>query len=170
MKIIKILGFIVLGLIAIFLIVAAFLPSEYSVSRETTVNVSADSAYNQVVVFKDRNKWDPWLALDTEAIVTITNTEYSWKGEIIGEGKMKVLESEPNKSIHSKLTFLSPNQMTSDVYWNFESVDSTTTKLTWTYAGELGYPAERYFGLFLEDMMGPQFELGLSNLKTLLEK
>lgn len=170
MKVLKILGLIVFGLVAIFLIIAAFLPSEYSISRETTVNVSADSVYNHILVYKDRDKWDPWLAMDPGATVNISDKEYSWKGELIGEGKINVVKSEPNKSIHAKLEFIAPNQMKSDVHWEFESIDSSTTKLTWIFKGELGYPAERYFGLFLEDMMGPQFETGLNNLKTLIEK
>lgn len=170
MKILKIVGLILVGLIAVFLLIAAFLPGEYSVSREQTVNVPVDSVFNHVVVFKDRQKWDPWLVLDPGAEVVINDKEYLWKGEIIGAGKMNVLESEANKSIHSKLEFTAPNHMISDVYWKFDVIDSSSTKLTWTFTGELAYPTERYFGLFLEDMIGPQFETGLNNLKVLIEK
>lgn len=44
-------------------------------------------------------------------------------------------------------------------------------KLAWSTAGDLGMnPVNRWFGLFLDRMIGPDFERGLSNLKTLVEK
>ena len=36
-------------------------------------------------------------------------------------------------------------------------------------AGNLGYPVERVFGLFMESMLGPTFEKGLANLKRVSE-
>lgn len=44
-------------------------------------------------------------------------------------------------------------------------------KVVWSDAGDLGMnPLSRWFGLFLDRMIGPDFEKGLSNLKRNLEK
>jgi hypothetical protein len=43
-------------------------------------------------------------------------------------------------------------------------------KVTWHNGGHLGYnPVNRYFGLLMDKMMGPDFEKGLSNLKLIAE-
>jgi hypothetical protein len=42
--------------------------------------------------------------------------------------------------------------------------------VTWTIKGNLGYPVERVFGLFMESMLGPTCEKGLANLKKVSEQ
>ena len=45
------------------------------------------------------------------------------------------------------------------------------TRVTWTNEGDMGgSPVNRYFGLLMDRMVGPDFEAGLSNLKGLAEK
>ena len=44
-------------------------------------------------------------------------------------------------------------------------------RVVWADAGDLGMnPVNRWFGLFLDKMIGPDFERGLVNLKRLAEK
>ena len=44
------------------------------------------------------------------------------------------------------------------------------TKVTWSNEGDLGAnPINRYFGLMMDRMMGPDFEEGLNNLKRAVE-
>ena len=49
--------------------------------------------------------------------------------------------------------------------------DAGGTRVVWVDAGDLGNnPVNRWFGLFLEKIIGPDFERGLANLKRLVEK
>ncbi len=44
------------------------------------------------------------------------------------------------------------------------------TRVTWTNEGDMGAnPVNRYFGLFMDRLVGPDFEGGLKNLKVLVE-
>ena len=44
------------------------------------------------------------------------------------------------------------------------------TRVTWTNEGDMGAnPVNRYFGLFMDRLVGPDFEGGLKNLKALVE-
>jgi hypothetical protein len=44
------------------------------------------------------------------------------------------------------------------------------TRVTWTNEGDMGTnPVNRYFGLFMDRLVGPDFEGGLKNLKTIVE-
>ncbi len=51
------------------------------------------------------------------------------------------------------------------------AADAGGTKVFWVDAGDLGMnPMNRWFGLFLDGMIGPDFEKGLSNIKKIVEK
>lgn len=53
---------------------------------------------------------------------------------------------------------------------SFKPVGNGTT-VAWTFENDFGYNVfYRYFGLILEDMIAPDYEKGLSNLKTRLER
>jgi hypothetical protein len=44
-------------------------------------------------------------------------------------------------------------------------------RVVWVDAGDLGMnPINRWFGLFLDKLIGPDFERGLTNLRKLAEK
>jgi carbon monoxide dehydrogenase subunit G len=45
------------------------------------------------------------------------------------------------------------------------------TRVTWTNEGDMGgNPVNRYFGLLMDRMVGPDFEAGLANLKAAAER
>jgi len=49
--------------------------------------------------------------------------------------------------------------------------DGAGTRVTWTNEGDMGgSPINRYLGLLMDRMVGPDFEGGLTNLKGLAEK
>ena len=64
--------------------------------------------------------------------------------------------------------FTGSEAMESWIFWQFEPTEEGT-RATWANEGEVGYPLGRYFGLFLDGMMGPDFERGLKNLKRVCE-
>ncbi len=48
MRILKILGFVILGLIALFLILGLILPKDYEVSRDVVIDAPASFVFNHV--------------------------------------------------------------------------------------------------------------------------
>jgi hypothetical protein len=84
-------------------------------------------------------------------------------------GSLTIEELEPNQSITSKLEFISPMTAEAQDLWDFEMVDSSTTKITWTYAGTTDSYFMRYMNPMMEGMLAPDIETGLNNLKTLVE-
>ncbi|GJQ64747.1 MAG: hypothetical protein SCALA702_38000 [Melioribacteraceae bacterium] len=161
-------------IVALFFVVAAFLSSEYRVERSVVVNTSPDVVYPFVAELEQWRDWSPWAEMEPTAKYTFTGvpgeagSKWSWKGEIVGEGSLQHDELVKNKSIKSSLKFVSPQPMTSVEEWSFEPTDGGT-KVVWIDEGELGYPMGRYFGLFLDDMLGTDFEKGLAKLKSLAE-
>lgn len=174
MKFLKWLGISLLSLIALLLIIALFLPSNFHVERSVEIDKPLNIIFKTAVDMNQRAKWDPWLEMEPNAEINVQMTPkiigsgYTWKGEIIGEGKITIQEFIPNELIKSKIEFIEPQSMESDVIWSFNEADNGTI-ITWAFEGTLSYPIEKWSGLFMDKFMGPQFEKGLNNFKNLVE-
>ena len=174
MKILKGILIVVLGLVALFLIVGLFLPSEFHFERSTIVNAPDSVVYEYLTDFNKRPEWDPWLEMEPTAKNSFEQVEgkvgskYTWEGVELGKGILVIEEVVQNKSIKCKMEFIEPYQSIATVLWDLESTDGGT-KATWAIEGELSYPMERYMGLMMDGMMGPQFEKGLTNVKKNVE-
>ena len=174
MKLLKKISIGVLTVVVLFLIVAVFLPSSYHVERSVVIQESVDKVYPQVGNLNHWSAWNPW----TEADPTVKNTiqgsgheigsVWAWRGEKIGVGSLTIQELEPNKFKQSRIAFEEPQMFESDDIWKFEPTNEGT-RVTWINEGELSYPVDRVFGLFIDDMLGRDFERGLANLKHVTE-
>lgn len=175
MKVLKIILLVLVILVAILLVVAAFLPSDFKVARSIEINQPVQVVFNTLDNYKKQPAWDPWLPMDPEAEVVFSGPDsgvgatYSWKGKIIGSGKMTIIEIQENETIKYNLEFFEPQPMASKISWELEPT-ATGTRAIWTNYGTLSYPVERFMGLMLDGMLGPDFERGLNNLKNLLEQ
>ncbi|MEK7729253.1 MAG: SRPBCC family protein [candidate division KSB1 bacterium] len=174
MKALKIVLMAVGGLVALFFIVAAFLPSSYAVERSIEINKAPEVVFEQVADFNNYLKWNPWSKTEPSAKNTIGGTQkepgasWMWEGDTVGTGSLTIEKLEPHKAIQSKLKFLKPFESEASDSWTFEPTASGT-KVVWHNTGELPYPVMRYMGLMMEGMLGPQFEQGLRDLKALSE-
>jgi hypothetical protein len=175
MKIVKKVLIVIAILVVLVLLVALFLPSQVHVERNAQINAPDSVVYAYLIDFNNRTSWDPWFEMEPSAEVTISGSEkgvgarYAWKGEEIGSGEMTIVEVQENKSIKSRLVFIEPQSSESDVLWTLEGSENST-KITWAFDTDMGYPVERYFGLLMDNMLGPSFENGLSNLKNVIEQ
>jgi hypothetical protein len=170
----KKLLYLIVGIVVLLLLVAAFLPGTYSVERSIEIAAPPEIVYGQVADYNNWLKWSPWPKMEPSAKHTVSGTpgtvgmSWWWEGEQVGVGGMTLVEVEENRSIHSKLTFKEPMNSEADDYMLLEPTE-TGTRVTWRNTGGLPYPVGRFFGLGLEGMLGPQFEDGLASLKALCE-
>ena len=162
-------------IILVFLLVAAFLPGKKYFERSIVINSEPEKVYSLITDFRNYKKWNPWSHREPGARGEMsgqpghTGHRWEWEGRIIGTGSLTIREYEPAKYVKSDLIFLAPRRMTSEDIWQFEALDKNKTKVKWANYSELAYPMERYYGLFLDKMLGPDFEQGLTNLKNLSE-
>jgi effector-binding domain-containing protein len=150
-------------------------PKQYDVSREIVINAPIEAIFEQVNTIKKQEAWSPWEKMDPNMTKTFEGPEagvgakYSWSGnDSVGTGSMELIESNFPSSVNFTLTFTSPWESVSGIYWNFEPSDDGV-KVKWGNKGELpGY-------LFwmsekdMDDAMGKDFESGLQSLKELVE-
>lgn len=171
---IKKLLYLLFGIIALVLIVAAILPSSYTVERSIEIARPPEVVYPLVADYNNWLKWSPWPKMDPEAKQSVTGTpgavghSWSWEGEKAGTGSITLAQLEENRSVQSKLVFKEPMTSEADDYILLEPT-ATGTKVTWRNSGNLPYPVGRFFGLGIEGMLGPQFEEGLAGIKSLAE-
>ncbi|MDD2661316.1 MAG: SRPBCC family protein [Methylococcales bacterium] len=162
--------------VVIFIIVAARQPSDFRVTRTSTINAPASAVFAQVNELQKWDAWSPWAKLDPEAINTFegpasgTGAIMRWAGNNkVGVGSMTIIESRPNTFIRFKLEFLKPFAATNTAEFNFNSGNDQTT-VTWTMNGKSSFKSKT-IGLIMncDKMVGGQFEKGLANLKSVAE-
>ena len=176
MKVLKwILGIIVV-IAAVVLIWGAVLPKIFYGESVITIDRPAMMIYQSVASFENRAQWDPWIESEPEAEVVINSawennligSEYSWNGEIIGTGMMRIDSVIPGEKIYAAL-FFGESEKPGLVTWIFTPEDNST-KVTWTLTSETAYPIERIIFSLMGKGMKESFDRGLSNLKSVMEE
>ena len=175
MKFLKIfVGIIVV--LAIIIIVGSFLlPKSYSVNRTITINAPDSVIYKNIADYNEFYKWNAWSKMDPQAKVTITGNIaqpghlYQWNGEKSGNGQMKINKVEINKMVDMELKFIKPMESVADTRFDIEK-ETNGNKVIWTMSGESKGIINKWFCLFMDKMIGKDFEDGLKSLKEKSEK
>ena len=168
---------IIVGLVIVVLaIVIAVQPSTFRISRSVTVNAPASAAFAQVNDFRKWESWSPWEKVDPNTKKTYEGSpsgvgaKYAWAGNRqVGEGRMTILENRPNELIRIRLEFLKPMKATHMTDFTFAQSGNQTV-VTQSMYGKNNFLAKAmHLVMNMETMIGPMFEKGLSQLKTVAE-
>lgn len=178
MRILKFFLSILLILLGVFLIGGFFIPSEWVVSRSTTVNASAEQIYPFISNFKEWEKWSPWNA-HKDATLQYTyegpeagaGSKQSWKSKKMGQGWMQFTSADPQKGVAYDL-YMDMGRWQSTLHGIISfSSEGDNTKVTWTDAGNSGKSfIKRWMSFVFKPMLVKDMDLGLVNLKDLAEK
>jgi hypothetical protein len=170
---------ILLALAFIALLLFIFIagrPDEFIVSRSSTISAQPEKVFPMVTVLRAWEMWSPWTKLDPNAKSTYegpasgVGAVMSWDGnKKVGAGKMTIIESNLNEFIRIKLEFLKPFKATNAAEFNFQSKGNQTI-VTWSMTGKNNF-FFKAFSLFMncDDMVGRDFEKGLTNLRSVVE-
>ena len=178
-KFFKVAGLILLSLIAVMLLVAAFAEKNYTVERSVLINAPKQVVYDYVKYLKNQNEFSVWSKIDPDM-----HTEYrgadgtvgfvsAWDSQVkqAGKGEQEIIKIDEGKRIDYEIRFLEPMKSTDNAYLNFENVGENATKVTWGFFGKMKYPMNGML-LFMDmdTMLGKDLEGGLQNLKAIIEK
>lgn len=174
MKVFKkiVIGFA--ALVVLIFIISLFLSKEIEVKREIIINVPPEEVYAQVNDFSAFKNYSPWYKLDTNAQSIITGNigekgyKYEWSSENnkVGHGSLTREESIPFSRIKNTFYFKEWDNTAEDI-WEFESsMDGASTTVKWIMKDNAGYnPINRWMGVMMDGMIGPNYEKGLEMLK-----
>lgn len=168
--------YIIGGIIVLFLLFAYTSPRYARMNRSVQIDASADKVFpylNNLKTFVD--EWSPWTEKDPNAaheyneIAEGKGAFYSWKGEPkkVGEGSMKIIESEENQYVKTHLFFKGRG----DAYasWIVKEAGNGVS-VTWDFESDNGMnPMGRIFGRFMDKFLGPDYQNGLDKLKKVIE-
>lgn len=173
MKALRIILIIIVTLVALLLIIPLFTPATAEVSAEIEIALEPSQVFPPVASYENREAWDPWVTGDSTTVVTIDSkpgyvgSTYAWEGEILGTGRMEVIDVTEPGYIQSNVWF-GEVETPALVEWTFEPVEGGT-RVVWSFTQETTYPIGRLGMIFGKVFLKRSFELGLANLKEHLE-
>ena len=174
MKIVlKLLGGLAV-LVLLLVVVAFFLPREYRIERTIVINAKPEAVFAQFGDLRAWKNWGAWQERDPGMKTTFSEKTTgvgawsAWESKSEGNGKMTIKTYEPAKSATYLLEF--PDMgMQSNGSMTLQPAEGGV-KVVWVDAGDLGMnPLSRWFGLFLDGIIGPDFEKGLAKMKRIVE-
>lgn len=146
---------------------------KYHVDRSIDIDASPEKVHSVVADFGTWPEWSPWLCIEPEAEVTITDdacsvgSVYSWKGEVVGQGEIEHQQLETGRFIDQEIRFLKPFKSVSRVSFEMQA-NGGGTRVTWNMDGKLPW-----FLFWMKPMMqrflGMDYERGLRMLKEWIE-
>ncbi len=170
----KKLSIVVSATIVLIIATSFIIPKDYEVERTININAEPAKVYPYVVDLKEWQKWGVWFKRDPEMALSYSGPDRAigmrseWQSETEGSGEMEITDLEHNKRVFYRLYF--PDfDMASYGTVEIRAV-ANGTQVTWRDEGSVdNNPINRLFVLFIDGMVGPDFEMGLENLKTLVE-
>ena len=161
-------------IVVAFYAIGLMLPSKFHVERSIVIDASQEAIYAHVVDLKRWKAWGVWLKRDPNIELTYAGPDRAigmrseWKSETEGNGKMTITELEHDKRVKYQLLF-PEMEMGSTGEIVLEPMNGST-RVVWMDYGDVGSNITyKYFGVFMDSLIGPDFEDGLANLKTIAE-
>jgi hypothetical protein len=176
MKTLKFIGLALGSIIVLILMIALFLPKEFSYEKTISINAPVDSVWQQVNSLAAMDKWSPWndhdpnMKKEYSGVDGTIGAKQSWEGDVVGTGSQTITKIEKPILFETSLDFLKPHESHGKGFVELVSVGNVT-KATWGMTGNMPYPFN-FMILFMnmEKDMGKDWDNGLSKLKTLSEK
>lgn len=164
-----------LVMVALLLAIGMILPSGFKVQRSVDFAATPEQIYPLIADPREWKRWSVWNQRDPAMTVQYTGAasgagaRWAWQSKSEGNGEMEFVNALPNERVDYTLSF--PDfGMRSTGQLRLEP-GASGTRVTWSNEGEMGSnPVNRYVALFMDRMVGPDFEGGLKNLKALVDR
>lgn len=170
--IVLVIGFLVVALLGF----VATRPDSFRLERGTVVNAPAAAVYPLIADFHRWTAWSPFEKMDAEGALKRSysgaasgvGAKYGWEGPKTGVGAMEIVEADPGRVL-IKLDFLKPFEAHNHAEFTLTPAGDGT-RVTWAMYGPQPFIGKLMSLVFNnEKMMGPVFENGLRDMKTVAE-
>lgn len=170
---------IILGVIVVLIILLALIaPKSYQVSRSIELEHPPEQVWSHLKFLKKQQEWSPWAKKDPNMKLSFTGVDGEvgatshWNGnKDVGEGEQEITRIVEGERIEQDLRFLKPYKSQSDCYMTLEEHEVNKSKVTWGFTGKNKFPMSiMMLFMSMDKMVGKDFEAGLENLKTNLNK
>jgi uncharacterized protein YndB with AHSA1/START domain len=169
-----------LGLLLLLaLIVALFTKKDYAVEREVTINKPRQEVYDYLKYLKNQDNFSKWAMMDPNAKKEYKGTDgtlgfsSSWESDNknVGKGEQEISKLTEGERIEYNLHFIKPMDARANAAFALSTPAENETKVTWSFSSRMNYPMNLVLlCVDMDKMLGKDLDLGLANLKNLLEK
>ncbi len=176
MKILKGILFAIVGLIALLLIVALFIPKTYTVSTSITIDKPQQEVFDYVKIIKNQENYSEWVMADPNIAMTYTGTDgtvgfiaaWNSKDDNVGEGSQQIT-AVTNDRVDVDLKFVRPFEGEHKAATIAKAVSENQTVVTSEFYGSDSYPMN-IMSIIGKSMIRETQEKNMKNLKAILEK
>lgn len=169
--------YILIALITFIAFLHAWAKKEFDISRTVVINRSKDDVYNLVRQLKKEPHWMPWFKKNYKGNLKFSGEDGKlgailyWKNNNhLFEGTQKTVKLNQGRIMETRVLILKPVKMIFLEYKGLKELDGNKTKMVWGVRGGLNFPFS-VIALIqpVDKMYGQDLELGLKNLKNILE-
>lgn len=159
------------------LILASFKPDSFRIERTTLIQATPEKVFPHINDLRSWAAWSAWEKMDLQMKKTYSaNTAgkgatYEWEGnKKVGHGRMTITDSVPDNKVVIQLDFIKPFEAHNTSELTLQA-QSGSTLVTLAMYGPSPF-ISKLFGVFvnMDKLIGKDFEIGLANLKTVVEK
>ena len=176
MRIIKTILKIIVALVVILLVAPLFMSKDYQVEKSITINKPKTEIFNYIKSLKNQDNFSKWAKMDPNMKKSSKGTDETvgfttmWEGNSdVGKGEQEIKKITEGQRMDFELRFEKPMKDVAQAYMTTDSVAPNQTLVKWGITGHMNYPMN-IMGVFMNKMLGGDFETGLANLKALQEK
>lgn len=179
MKILKTILLAIVAIVAVALIAALFIKSDYSIKRDIVINKPKGEVFNYIKYLKNQNEYSKWAKMDPGMKTEFRGTDgqvgfiSAWDSErdSVGKGEQEIKKIDEGKRVDYEIRFIKPMEAVAPAYMITDSIAPVQTKVTWGFEEHVPYPFNIMCLFFdVEKMIGNDLQIGLNNLKGKLEQ
>lgn len=177
MKILRILLYLLLILLGVYLVLCILGPKRFDVSRSVVIRGGSQGVFDEISDFSRWSAWSPWSMRDSAMENAYTGNpgetghRQEWTSQTQGSGSQTIVEIRPGAFLRTELKF---NGWDGASYSNFilePNAAGDSTRVTWTMEGSdipffLRAPVWLMGG---QKMIEKDYEEGLANLRKVVE-
>lgn len=169
-----------LGLLVLLLVASALgfmMPGRWHVERSVVVQAAPSTVFRLV---NDLQRWEEWSwwnasvdpslrrSFQRGAPTAGVGAAMAWSGDEVGEGRLTITESVPDRLLRYDLALEHESFVTHGTI--VLAPRAAGVEVVWSDDGELGWnPLLRLMGPSVERAVGEDFERGLAGLKRVAE-
>jgi hypothetical protein len=172
-----IIVYILLGIIVIFLLAAAFAGTAWSYEQSILINAPVEKVWGNMNSLHAINQWNPWMGIDPNMKLQYNGTDgtpgasFSWDSPVknVGAGGQTILSVKERSLLATRIDFLRPFKSTGYADFDLEP-ERRESRVTWSIRSKMPYPINivKLFG-GIQRNMGRDFSKGLNKLKSICE-
>jgi hypothetical protein len=179
MKFLKIAGLVIVGIIALALITAAFTKKDFAVKREVVIRKPKQEVFDYIKYLKSQDNFSVWNRRDSAMKKEFKGTDgtvgavASWDSENgeVGKGEQTITALKQGERVDMDLHFIKPFEGHNQAFFTTTAIDSTQTKVVWGFDGKMNYPLNIMLVCCdMDAMLGNDLQKSLDDLKAILEK